>query len=134
MVVEQEQLAAAHGRTSARNTEPVASRVRLGGFVIHGDAVEGLEECLASMAGVCDELVCVDSGRSRAGEAIAARHGARTVARRWEGYGAERATAARALPGCDYVFFLDSDEALTPGGVAALRRWSESKPTAPYYN
>lgn len=101
--------------------------------MIHGDAVDGLDACLAGLAQVCDELVCVDSGRHRAGEAIAARHGARAVARRWEGYGAARATAARALAGCDYVLFLDSDEALTPGAIAALRRWRASRPSAPYY-
>ena len=107
--------------------------MRLGGFVIHGDAAATLGPCLESLAAVSDELVAVDSG-SRDGSAELVRaSGARRVEHAWCGYGAARAAAVAALPAtCDYVFFLDSDERLLPEAVEALRRWKAGSPSAPY--
>jgi (heptosyl)LPS beta-1,4-glucosyltransferase len=62
--------------------------------------------------------------------------GFRRIVRPWEGYGAARAAAAGALAGCEYVFFLDSDEWLEPEAIATLRAW-KGKGTAgasPHYS
>jgi len=108
-------------------------RVRLGGFVIHGSNADTLEACLRSLQAVCDELVAVDSGSTDGSAAMARAAGARTLALAWQGYGAARMAAAEALTGCDYLFFLDSDEHLEPDSIAALRRWREGTPTLPFY-
>jgi (heptosyl)LPS beta-1,4-glucosyltransferase len=107
--------------------------LRLGGFVIHGNAAGELDRCLASLGAVADELVAVDSGSTDGSASIAAARGARRVELPWRGYGAARAAAAAALAHCDYVLFLDSDEWLLPDAIEALRAWRQSDPTAPYY-
>jgi len=107
--------------------------MRLGGFVIHGNNRPTLGRCLDSLAAVADECVAVDCGSTDGSAELARGSGFRRVMRRWEGYGAARATAAEALAGCDYLFFLDSDEWLEREAIAALRTWKGSRPTAAYY-
>lgn len=108
--------------------------MRLGGFVIHGDGAEGLGRCLASLAEVADEVVAVGCGDPARAAAAASEVGARAIHKPWEGYGAARAAAARALAHCDYLFFLDSDEWLEPHAVAAFRAWRAAGPAAPAYS
>lgn len=107
--------------------------MKLGAFVIHGNAAGDLDRCLASLAAVADELVAVDSGSTDGSARIAADRGARRVELPWQGYGAARAAAAAALADCDYVLFLDSDEWLLPEAIDALRAWRLAGPSAPYY-
>lgn len=107
--------------------------MRLGGFVIHGDNVDTLGRCLDGLAAVADELVAVDSCSTDGSADLARSRGFRQVVHPWEGYGAARAVAVRALAGCDYVFFLDSDEWLLPDAIETLRAWKASAPETPYY-
>jgi glycosyltransferase involved in cell wall biosynthesis len=107
--------------------------LRLGGFVIHGDNADTLGRCLDSIGAVSDELVAVDSCSRDGSAALAKDRGFRSIVHPWEGYGAARAVAAEALRGCDYLFFLDSDEWLLPDAVEAIRAWKRSTPDAPYY-
>lgn len=108
--------------------------MRLGGFVIHG-ASDGamLGQCLDSLTAVCDEVVAVASVRPTDPGAPVHRPGVTTIYHRWEGYGAARAAAARALRGCDHLFFLDSDEWLGPEAIAAIRAWKQAPGSAPYH-
>lgn len=99
--------------------------MRLGGFVIHGSDVSLLPGCLDSLKAVADEVVAVDSG---AGGFTAP--GVRTVKHAWEGYGSARAAAVRALEGCDWVLYLDSDERLEQPAREALLRWKQAGSTA----
>jgi (heptosyl)LPS beta-1,4-glucosyltransferase len=105
--------------------------MRLGGFVIHSDAMGTIAPCLDSLAAVCDQLVTVDTGSSDGTAALAVTKGFTVLRRPWEGYGAARAEAVRALDGCDWVLFLDSDEWLGPEAIEAIRRFKESPPDAP---
>ncbi len=107
--------------------------MRLGGYVIHGDNAATLPRCLDSLAAVADELLAVDSCSTDGSAALVDARGFRRIVHPWEGYGAARAVAARALAGCDYVFFLDSDEWLLPDAVETLLAWKAAGPTAPYY-
>lgn len=107
--------------------------MRLGGFVIHGDNVDTLAACLDSLRQVCDEIVAVDSMSADGSADLTAQRRIRTLRKSWRGYGAARAAAADALRGCDYLFFLDSDEHLLPPSVRDLRTWRDSQPTAPLY-
>ncbi len=107
--------------------------MRLGGFVIHGDSVDTLGPCLDSLQKVCDEIVSVDSFSKDGSARLAAARGIRSILLPWQGYGAARAAAVKALRGCDYLFYLDSDEYLLEPGLKQVRGWRESGPTAPVY-
>ncbi|MBK7862872.1 MAG: glycosyltransferase family 2 protein [Archangiaceae bacterium] len=100
--------------------------MRLGGFVIHGNSAATLPDCLSSLTAVADEVVAVDSGSNDGSAAVVERAGVRAVRHAWQGYGAARAVAVRALPQCDWVLYLDSDERLEPEAIAALQRWKRS--------
>lgn len=108
--------------------------MRLGGFVIHGDAAATLGRCLDGLSAVCDEVVAVDSESTDGSAELARARGARRVLHPWQGYGAARAAAAAALAHCDYLFVLDSDEWLEADAVRALRAWKASSPDAPHYS
>ena len=120
------------GRNPVRRV--IERSMRLGGFVIHGDCRGSLGRCLDSLAAVSDACVAVDTGSTDGSAALCSGRGFDRLVRRWEGYGAARAAAVRALQGCDYVFFLDSDEWLEPDAVAALLAWKASAPRAPHYS
>jgi (heptosyl)LPS beta-1,4-glucosyltransferase len=106
--------------------------VRLAGFVIHGNSAETLARCLDSLTAVCDDVLAVDSCSTDGSADLVRERGVRAVVHVWEGYGAARATAVQALPPCDHVFFLDSDEYLLPPAIQAIRAWKESPPRAPH--
>ncbi|WP_242344860.1 glycosyltransferase family 2 protein [Anaeromyxobacter terrae] len=108
--------------------------MRLGGFVIHGDATATLGPCLDGLVAVCDEVVAVDCGSRNGSAEIARARGVRRLEHPWEGFGAARAAAAEALRGCDWLLFLDSDERLTPEAIAVLRRWRASEPRVARYS
>src|SRR5689334_2593572 len=108
--------------------------VRLGGFVIHGNSVNTLGRCLLSLRAVCDEVVAVDSESVDGSRELWATHGVRGVVFPWRGYGAARAEARRQLAGCDYLFFLDSDEWLEPAAQARFAPWRASAPQLPHYS
>ncbi len=107
--------------------------MHLGGFVIHGNNRSTLARCFDSLSAVSDVTLAVDTGSSDGSAELARARGFLQVQQPWEGYGAARARAVELLRDCDYVFFLDSDEWLEPGAVAALRAWKAAGPTAPQY-
>jgi glycosyltransferase involved in cell wall biosynthesis len=108
--------------------------IRLGGFVIHGDNQGTLARCLDSLCAVADTCVAVDTGSKDGSAQLVRERDILRLPRRWEGYGAARAAAVEALQGCDYLFFLDSDEWLEPEAVAALQAWKSSAPRAAHYS
>lgn len=106
--------------------------MRLGGFVIHGNNAVTLGRCLDSLAAVCDDLVAIDTGSTDGSAELAVARGFRVLRRPWEGYGAAREAAPPALHGCDWVFFLDSDEWLAEPARAAIRRLKAMPPAVPH--
>jgi tetratricopeptide (TPR) repeat protein len=81
-----------------------------------------LPDCLASVRGVADEVVVVDTGSTDATRDIAVRLGARVYERPWEeDFSAPRNEALRHATG-DWVLQLDADERLGPGAGRALRK------------
>jgi (heptosyl)LPS beta-1,4-glucosyltransferase len=107
--------------------------VRLAGYVIHGNSAATLARCLDSLLAVCDDVVAVDSASTDGSAALVRARGVRAVVHPWEGYGAARVAAVEALPPCDWVFFLDSDEYLLDDAIAAVRAWKAGSPAAPHY-
>jgi len=105
--------------------------MRLGGFVIHSNPENAIAPCLDSLAAVCDRLVTVDTGSTDGTAAAATARGFTVLRRPWEGYGAARVEAVKALADCDWVLYLDTDEWFGPEAVAAVRRFKDSPPSTP---
>jgi (heptosyl)LPS beta-1,4-glucosyltransferase len=105
--------------------------VRLGGFVIHGNNADTLPACLESLIAIADEVVAIDSGSTDGSAALVSSSGVRAVHHSWQGYGAARAAAVQALPSCDWLIYLDSDERLEAPALAALLEWKKTGSQAP---
>ncbi len=88
--------------------------------VITLDEERALPLLLASVRGIANEIVVVDSGsRDRTCE-LARAAGARVVTNPWPGFKEQKAFALALATG-DYVLNLDADESLDPTLAAALR-------------
>ncbi len=81
-----------------------------------------LEGCLASVRGVVDALVVVDTGSTDSTREIARMHGALVVEQAWNDDFAAARNAALAHVRGGFVLVLDADERLGPGAKRALRR------------
>ena len=78
-----------------------------------------LDEVLQSSA-FADEVLVLDSGSTDDTLAIAARHGARIEKQPWLGFGLQKQRAVE-LATHDWVFVLDSDEAIPPALADEIR-------------
>ncbi|MBV9888705.1 MAG: glycosyltransferase family 2 protein [Acidobacteria bacterium] len=68
-----------------------------------------LARALASLAGVADEIVVIDSGSSDRTEEIARQYGANFVVHDWINYGEQKNFAAETATN-DWIFSMDADE------------------------
>lgn len=91
-----------------------------------------LPRALASVAGVADELVVVDSGSTDRTCEIAREAGARVLRRPFDQYDKQKNFAA-SQAAHDWVLALDADEALSPELHASLVAWKQQEPTAIAY-
>lgn len=98
--------------------------------LITRNAAAQLEDCLASVA-FADEVVVVDSDSSDGTAALAARYGARVVAKEWLGFGRQKQFAVEQAAH-DWVLCLDADERVSPELAASLVRALQA-PVAPVY-
>jgi glycosyltransferase involved in cell wall biosynthesis len=79
--------------------------------IITRNAASQLDACLASVA-FADEIIVVDSGSTDGTVELAARRGARVIAKEWLGFGPQKQFAV-ASAGHDWVLCLDADERLS---------------------
>jgi glycosyltransferase involved in cell wall biosynthesis len=99
--------------------EPRMPRITLCMIVRDEEAM--LADCLASVRGVVDEMIVVDTGSRDASPHIARKAGARVVAFSWrDDFAAARNEALRHAHG-DWILQLDADERLAPGADTRLR-------------
>jgi len=106
--------------------------VRLTATLITRNEERNLPRALASLAGLADEILVVDSGSTDDTCAVARRFDARVLTRPWTDYSDQKNFAA-AQAAHEWIFSLDADEELSPPLQESLRRWKQSQPTAVAY-
>jgi glycosyltransferase involved in cell wall biosynthesis len=84
------------------------------------DEERHLGDCLASLAGVADEIVVLDDGSADRTVAIAREAGARVEHRPFDDFGRQKQAALDLTRG-EWVLSIDADERLTPALAAEIR-------------
>lgn len=91
-----------------------------------------LPQALASLQGLADEIVVVDSGSTDLTCELARRGGARVLSRAFNGFDQQKNFAADQAAH-DWVFSLDADEVVGPELRASLLAWKQSAPDCVAY-
>jgi glycosyltransferase involved in cell wall biosynthesis/tetratricopeptide (TPR) repeat protein len=89
--------------------------------LIARDEAAMIGDCLASVAGVVDQIVVVDTGSADETPRLARDAGAKVIDHPWQGDFAAARNAALAEATGDWILVLDADERLAPGAGAAIR-------------
>jgi glycosyltransferase involved in cell wall biosynthesis len=103
-------------------------RPTLSAVLITRNEQANLPGCLASLRGLADEIVVLDSRSSDDTVAIARAAGARVAEHRFEGYGAAKQQALEMATGA-WVLSVDADERVTPALAEEIRRVLAAPPT-----
>ena len=101
--------------------QPESARLTLGLCVIAKNAEETIQECMASVAGLVDAVVLVDTGSTDQTVNRARGAGATVVFHPWSGSFAEARNAALEATSTDWVLVLDADEELDAGAHDWIR-------------
>jgi len=94
----------------------------LSAAMIVRDEATHLDACLATLAGLVDEIVVVDTGSIDDSVAIARRHGAVVEHLPWTGDFSAPRNRALDLARGEWILYVDADERVAPTDVDALRR------------
>jgi glycosyltransferase involved in cell wall biosynthesis len=95
---------------------------RLSATLITYNEERDLPQVLASLQGIADEIVVVDSGSIDRTREVALRAGARVVQRTFNGFGEQKNFAASQAQH-DWVLSVDADEVLSPELRESLMEW-----------
>ena len=87
---------------------------------------------LASVGGIADEVIVVDSGSTDGTVAIAREHGAQVFVELWKGYAAQKNSALQKATG-DWILSLDADEQISPQLAASIHA-VKSAPSDPEFD
>jgi len=104
----------------------------LSAILITHNEERDLPQALASLAGLADEIVVVDSGSSDRTCELARQSGARVVARAFSGFDAQKNFAAEQAAH-QWVFSIDADEVVSPELRASLLEWKQREPDCVAY-
>ncbi|MDI4644972.1 glycosyltransferase [Cohnella hashimotonis] len=86
------------------------------------DEADTLGRCLASVNGVVDETIVVDTGSGDDTAAVARAHGAKIYDFQWTGSFAEARNYSLSKATGAWILWMDADEALEPRDADALRQ------------
>lgn len=92
--------------------------------IITKNEERNIGRCLASLAGLVDEMIVVDTFSKDRTQEICREHGARVVEKEWMGYSATK-NFANDLAAHEYILSLDADEALDEELKGLLMREKE---------
>ncbi len=107
-------------RTKGKKPRNSAAR-RLSVCVIARDEARFLDACLASVGGLADEVIVVDTGSTDDSKEVARRRGARVFDEQWQDdFSHARNRALREARG-EWILVLDCDEVVAHSDHAALR-------------
>ncbi|MBC7104527.1 MAG: glycosyltransferase, partial [Firmicutes bacterium] len=109
----------------------MAPRVSL--CMIVKDEEENLRRCLASVAGVVDEVVVVDTGSGDGTVGVAREFGAAVYTFPWNGSFGEARNASLEPATGDWILFLDADEELARESGPVLRRLVTNEAVEGYF-
>ncbi len=93
----------------------------LSAVMIVKDEESVLEDCLASIEPVVDEIVIADTGSTDRSREIAHAHGARLIEFPWRNDFAAARNAALAEARGEWILYIDADERLAPADKAKAR-------------
>lgn len=100
---------------------PEEAGIRVSACLIVRDEAKTLEQCLASVKAVADEIVVVDTGSTDDSKTIAQRYGAKVREFVWcDDFSAARNASLEAATG-DWALWIDADEELTAASREAIR-------------
>jgi len=105
---------------------------RLTATLITLDEEQNLPRVLASLAGLADEILVVDSGSTDRTCEVARQHGARVLHRAFTDF-AEQKNFAAAQAGNNWILSLDADEELSPELRESLQGWKKQAPAEVAY-
>jgi glycosyltransferase involved in cell wall biosynthesis len=88
--------------------------------IISKNEALAIADCLASVAGLADEIVVLDSGSTDGTPDICAAHGARVIEGGWLGFGPQKNLAVQSARN-DWVLCLDADERVSDELRAGIR-------------
>ena len=100
----------------------------LSAVIIAHNEVENLPRCLASLVGVVDEVVVVDSGSTDGTQDLAMSLGAKVLSRPFTSYADQKNWAAQQASH-PFVLSLDADEALGRELQLEIKQWKEDLST-----
>ncbi|MAG59631.1 hypothetical protein CMO96_02465 [Candidatus Woesebacteria bacterium] len=100
--------------------------------VITKNSEEKIEDSLKSAKGLAGEILVLDGGSTDKTLEIVKKHNARIIAQRGKGYSSWRNQGIKESHG-DWIFYLDSDERVTPELIKEMLSAIGSKPTNTAY-
>lgn len=100
---------------------------RLSACLITVNEELNLPRALASLTGIADEIIVVDSGSTDATKTVARQHGASFFERGWTNYSEQKNYAASQAAN-DWILSLDADEELSSTLQSSLLEWKKREP------
>jgi glycosyltransferase involved in cell wall biosynthesis len=105
---------------------------RLSACLITLNEEHNLPRALASLQGIADEVIIVDSGSTDRTASIAREHGAALFERAWTNYSEQKNFAAECAKN-EWVFSMDADEELSSALQTSLLDWKKREPQSSVY-
>jgi glycosyltransferase involved in cell wall biosynthesis len=105
---------------------------RLSACLITLNEEHNLPRALASLQGIADEVIVVDSGSTDSTASIAREHGAIFLERAWTNYSEQKNFAGERAQN-EWVFSMDADEELSSALQTSLLDWKKRDPQSSVY-